>query len=219
MKPTDILSDSLTEMAVGVDQFQRDIMALPCAPRRLPPNRKKFRLDFLAEELQEYRAAETQEDEIDALVDLVYVAIGALLEMGIDPSAAFRPVQDANMAKVRGETSRGAFYDAVKPEGWKPPDHEAVILDLALRQAISPVFIECTKIVLERGAAYNHGSEVRREDHFPFGLMSIFSLMWVKVKRMEADLHAGRKVKRDHAIDLINYARFMVDFLDGREMK
>ncbi len=42
--------------------------------------------------------------------------------------------------------------------------------------------------------------------------------MWVKIIRMKADLDAGRPIKRDHPIDLINYARFMVDFIDGRPM-
>jgi predicted HAD superfamily Cof-like phosphohydrolase len=216
------LNEDVNAMTDGVDVFQKDLMKLPCAninaPQRLPESRRNFRTAFLQEELNEFAVSKTIEDDIDALIDLIYVALGALLEMGVDPMKHFDVVQDANMSKVRGATKRGEYYDAVKPEGWQPPDHEAIIEELKLRYAVAQPLLEATKIVLKRGEDYNHGEEVKREDHFVFGLTSIFSLMWVKIKRLEADIRANRPIKRDHLLDLINYSRFGVDFIDGRKM-
>lgn len=216
----------LTKMAEGVERFHREIQDLPvheikvngqAYPGSLPPHRKDFRAKFLFEELKEYTDAESIADEIDALVDLIYVAIGALLEMGVNPIKAFEPVQEANMAKLRGETKRGEVYDAVKPPGWTPPDHEAVLRDLVLRAEVRPALLEATKIMLERGAKYNGGT-VRRADHFPFRERSVFEAMWLKAIRLRADIENGNPINRDHPRDLINYAGFMIDFLDGRDL-
>lgn len=216
----------LTTMAEGVERFHREVQDLPTHgltihgqlyPGSLPPHRKEFRGKFLQEELNEYFTAEKASDEIDALVDLVYVAIGALLEMGVHPLKAFDPVQEANMAKLRGETKRGESYDAIKPPGWKPPNHEAVLIDLELRSRVRPALLEATHIMLERGARYNGGT-VRRADHFPFRERSVFEAIWLKAIRLRADIENGNPINRDHPRDLINYAGFMMDFLDGRDL-
>jgi hypothetical protein len=78
------------------------------------------------EELTELEEAQTLEDEVDAIIDLIYFAAGRLYEMGVDGARAFKVVHDCNMLKERGELakrpgSRG--HDAIKPIGWKPPDY------------------------------------------------------------------------------------------------
>jgi predicted HAD superfamily Cof-like phosphohydrolase len=96
-------------------------------PRLLPKELGAFRLGFLFEELTEYAMAETREDKIDALVDLVYVALGTAYLHGFDWQTHWDEVQRANMSKVRTErpsdSKRGSSFDVVKPVGWIGPNH------------------------------------------------------------------------------------------------
>jgi len=98
-------------------------------PRTLPRDLRNFRLDFLEEELSEYAIASSHgnlEDQLDALVDLVYVALGTAYMQGFDFEEAWRRVHEANMKKVRAvdvkDSKRKSVYDVIKPEGWTPPD-------------------------------------------------------------------------------------------------
>lgn len=84
------------------------------------------RLDHLTEELDEIVDAVNArdlEELVDGLVDLIYVAAGTLNMLGVEPQTHWDEVHNANMAKRRGTTKRGSSYDAVKPEGWTPPNH------------------------------------------------------------------------------------------------
>lgn len=96
--------------------------------RALPPNMQEFRSKFLNEELEEYELAVNGSDlegALDALVDLVYVALGTAHLHGFDFREAWRRVHEANMKKVRVErvdqSSRGSLFDVVKPPGWRTP--------------------------------------------------------------------------------------------------
>lgn len=104
-----------------------------------------FRMKFMEEELNEYSKAYIDNDHagmLDALCDLVYVAVGTAYLYGWDFNEAFRRVHRANMEKTRAyvppystdpEVIREAFerakslskrnsaYDIVKPEGWVAP--------------------------------------------------------------------------------------------------
>jgi len=98
-------------------------------PKRLGTDEATFRIKFMQEELDEFAAAEREgnlEDMADALVDLVYVALGTAYLMGIPFDACWQEVQWANMRKVRAESAadskRGSKFDVVKPEGWEAPD-------------------------------------------------------------------------------------------------
>jgi len=109
-----------------VHRFNADLIGLPIPeqPSRLDPERKKWANGALSEELVEFMEADNLEDEVDALLDLSYFALGRIIEMGVVPGAAFEEVHAANMAKVRGELSKRPHakgFDAVKPEGWLPP--------------------------------------------------------------------------------------------------
>lgn len=120
-------------------------------PRFLPVGIDEFRRQFLMEELKEYEdscfgalmdlseephldeAAITTRlaDQLDALVDLVYVALGTAYLHGFDFREAWRRVHEANMAKIRTErvedSTRGSTYDVVKPKGWTPPSHDDLV--------------------------------------------------------------------------------------------
>lgn len=110
---------------------------------KLDKEAEQFRLGFLYEELQELEEALVEQDLVkafDALLDLVYVAQGTALFLGIAPpqwDAGMRAVHNANMAKVRAgsaaDSKRGTALDVVKPEGWKGPESRLQeILDWSL---------------------------------------------------------------------------------------
>lgn len=88
------------------------------------------RLKDECEEVQLAHEAEDDEEYLDGLVDVVYIALGTAYRRGWDFAEAWKRVQKANMAKVRGEakTSKyGSQYDIIKPEGWKPPTHTDLV--------------------------------------------------------------------------------------------
>jgi predicted HAD superfamily Cof-like phosphohydrolase len=98
-------------------------------PRELDKELLEFRVKFMDEELDEYDQAATDgnlEKQLDALVDLVYVALGTAYMQGFNFAEAWRRVHAANMLKVRAkqpeDSERGSTFDVVKPEGWMPPN-------------------------------------------------------------------------------------------------
>ena len=65
-------------------------------------------------------------EAFDALIDLVYVALGTAHLFGFPWQQGWRLVQRANMAKVRAssaaDSKRGSALDVIKPPGWTPPN-------------------------------------------------------------------------------------------------
>lgn len=111
-------------------------------PQHLTWRKLKERVEFLLEELQELAEGcgleidavaggvgvinngQVEQDlaqQADALVDLVYVALGTAVQLGLPWEALWDDVQRANMSKVRGMTKRGHQVDVTKPEGWRGP--------------------------------------------------------------------------------------------------
>lgn len=114
-------------------------------PRVLPKDIQEFRSKFMREELDEYEAAVDDLSEVgentadmalafDALIDLVYVALGTAHLHGFDFREGWRRVHAANMSKVLAksadESKRGYALDVVKPVGWLPPDHSDLVRKL-----------------------------------------------------------------------------------------
>lgn len=111
------------------DFHEKYQLAYDGPPRQLPAGLQGFRTKFMQEELDEYKEAVESGDlekQFDALVDLVYVAVGTAYLQGFPFNAGFDMVQIANMSKVRAlreeDSKRGSTYDVVKPEGWKAPE-------------------------------------------------------------------------------------------------
>lgn len=103
-------------------------------PRQLNPETSDFRAKFMQEELDEYRAAVYAGDlgqQFDALIDLVYVALGTAYLQGFPFADGWNEVQRANMRKVRADdaraSKRGSALDVVKPYNWVPPDVHGVL--------------------------------------------------------------------------------------------
>lgn len=102
--------------------------------RQLPEDLQQFRSKFLQEELEEYLQAVAEqnlEKQFDALIDLVYVAIGTAYIQGFPFNDGWKLVHEANMKKVRvkraSDSVRGSVYDVVKPTGWVPPNLGPII--------------------------------------------------------------------------------------------
>jgi predicted HAD superfamily Cof-like phosphohydrolase len=99
-------------------------------PSFLDEGALSFRLKFMQEELDEFALGavkENMEDMADALIDLVYVALGTAHMMGLPWDKLWDEVQRANMSKQRassaGESKRGTSLDVIKPAGWTAPNH------------------------------------------------------------------------------------------------
>jgi predicted HAD superfamily Cof-like phosphohydrolase len=99
------------------------------APRRptlQTPELVARRAEWIAEELDELRQALNIAEQVDAYVDILYFALGGLVEMGVDPSEPFELVQLANMAKLWPDGKPRYREDGkiIKPPGWTAPDED-----------------------------------------------------------------------------------------------
>lgn len=105
----------------------------------VPADLLEFRESFLREELDEFSRGVAAGDPVqmfDALLDLVYVAMGTAHVMGFPWQEGWDEVQRSNMEKVRAQpdgsdSKRLSAYDVVKPEGWEGPKLEGVLATLS----------------------------------------------------------------------------------------
>jgi predicted HAD superfamily Cof-like phosphohydrolase len=87
-------------------------------------------LNLIAEEVQELTDAVTANDrveQLDALVDILVVTIGAIRSAGFNGEAAWNEVMRTNFAKidpVTGKVRKREDGKVLKPEGWTPPNLE-----------------------------------------------------------------------------------------------
>ena len=82
-------------------------------------------IDEEVEELVEAVAAHDKVEQLDALVDILVVTIGAIRAAGWDGEAAWKEVMDTNFAKIDPETGKVRKREdgkVLKPEGWKAPE-------------------------------------------------------------------------------------------------
>jgi predicted HAD superfamily Cof-like phosphohydrolase len=84
-------------------------------------------LDLISEETGELKdaiIAGDQVEQLDALVDILVVTIGAIRAAGWDGEAAWNEVMKTNFLKIDADTGKvrkRADGKVLKPEGWKPP--------------------------------------------------------------------------------------------------
>lgn len=121
------------------------------SPTELSANKLRDRAAFLIEELIEFADAanltitcykndgrvtydESRSNvpadyyaQADALIDLVYVALGTAVMMGLPWDALWDDVHAANMRKVKGMSKRGMEDDVTKPIGWRGPQTKKII--------------------------------------------------------------------------------------------
>ena len=118
----------MPSMYDDVAKFQLEILELerPPLPTLVSDLFTTEKVRHLNEELEEYATAAYEGDLVkatDGLLDLIYVAFGALYRMGVPVQACWDAIQTANMRKEKGVTDRDS-NDAVKPPGWEAPDRE-----------------------------------------------------------------------------------------------
>jgi len=84
--------------------------------------------NLIEEEFNELVAAETANnrvEQLDALIDILVVTIGALHSMGADAEGAWKEVMRTNFAKIDKETGKVRKREdgkVLKPVGWMPPE-------------------------------------------------------------------------------------------------
>ena len=82
-------------------------------------------LKLIEEEVQELRDSKTRDGDLDALIDILVVTIGALHSIGCDVEGAWKEVMSTNFAKVDKRTGRVHKREdgkVLKPDGWTPPN-------------------------------------------------------------------------------------------------
>jgi len=95
-----------------------------------PPSEANYKmyLGLIDEEFNELLDAVTIDDKVeqlDALVDILVVTMGAIRAAGWDGQGAWKEVMNTNFAKidpVTGKVNKRADGKVLKPEGWKAPD-------------------------------------------------------------------------------------------------
>ena len=82
-------------------------------------------IDEEHKELQEAVEADDLTEQLDALIDILVVTIGAIHSAGFDAEGAWKEVMSTNFAKIDHETGRVRKREdgkVLKPVGWTPPD-------------------------------------------------------------------------------------------------
>jgi|AntRauTorcE11897_2_1112592.scaffolds.fasta_scaffold04098_5 predicted HAD superfamily Cof-like phosphohydrolase len=135
------------DMVERVVHFNKEVLHISQrSPAPLSDNEHKITMKCLLEEVDEYEEAYfmcMRDDEalkhdveaqhlshmIDAMIDNIYFAIGAMYKMGLTEDQirrCFNAVDDCNVQKKLGKNAKrdtGAA-DAVKPEGWIGPEQK-----------------------------------------------------------------------------------------------
>jgi len=85
-------------------------------------------VELIDEEFNELNVAIENNDrveQLDALIDILVVTIGAIHSGGFDAEGAWREVMRTNFAKIDKETGKVRKREdgkVLKPTGWTPPD-------------------------------------------------------------------------------------------------
>ena len=95
-----------------------------------PPSEANYKMylsliDEEVGELVEAVAANDKVEQLDALVDILVVTMGAIRAGGFDGEGAWKEVMDTNFAKIDAETGKVRKREdgkVLKPEGWKAPE-------------------------------------------------------------------------------------------------
>jgi len=83
---------------------------------------------LIKEEVSELQVAIDNNDlveQLDALIDIMVVTIGAVQSLGADGEGAWKEVMSTNFAKIDSLTGRVRKREdgkVLKPVGWRPPE-------------------------------------------------------------------------------------------------
>jgi predicted HAD superfamily Cof-like phosphohydrolase len=82
-------------------------------------------IDEETKELEQALLDNNREEQLDALIDILVVTIGAIHSGGFDAEGAWKEVMSTNFAKIDKETGMVVKREdgkVLKPDGWTPPD-------------------------------------------------------------------------------------------------
>ena len=82
-------------------------------------------IDEEHQELLEATLADDQVQQLDALIDILVVTVGAIHSMGADGEGAWKEVMMTNFAKIDRDTGKVRKREdgkVLKPVGWVPPN-------------------------------------------------------------------------------------------------
>ncbi len=109
----------------GVREFHEKF-GHPCpdTPQMIETKRALSRGKWMNEEVAEFLVAKDIYEQADAMIDVIYFALGTMVEMGLEADELFDIVQNANMAKLFPDGK--PHYNpkdgkVIKPEGWEDP--------------------------------------------------------------------------------------------------
>jgi|TARA_B110000977_G_scaffold162849_1_gene208537 predicted HAD superfamily Cof-like phosphohydrolase len=112
----------MTNTFKDIDKF-----ATACDQPASPENYAMY-LGLIDEEYEELLEAIVNQDrveQLDALVDILVVTMGAIRAAGWDGEAAWKEVMNTNFAKIDPETGKVRKREdgkVLKPDGWKAPE-------------------------------------------------------------------------------------------------
>ena len=117
----------MTNVFKDIDKF-----AVACDQAPSEDNYSLY-LNLIAEEygeLVDATAYGNKVGQLDALVDILVVTIGAIRAGNMDGEGAWKEVMDTNFAKIDPETGKVTKREdgkVLKPEGWKAPELEKFV--------------------------------------------------------------------------------------------
>lgn len=125
-------NDPVESCKNAVDEIWRVVrnfhvaLGLPTAeaPQLLGAERAEDRSKWMREELQEFESAASIAQQADAMVDLIYLAFGTLVELGVPPGRVFILVHAANLGKrwPDGTSLLDVEGKVLKPPTWSSPN-------------------------------------------------------------------------------------------------
>ena len=95
---------------------------------KFDPGQYGLYLNLIEEEYKELTEAidaHDRQEQLDALIDILVVTIGAIHSAGFDAEGAWKEVMKTNFAKIDSETGKVRKRDdgkVLKPIGWTPPE-------------------------------------------------------------------------------------------------
>ena len=125
-------------------------------PRMVERGRALSRGKWMNEEVAEFLVAQDIYEQADAMIDLIYFALGTLVEMGLEADELFDIVQKANMAKLWPDGK--PHYNpkdgkVIKPDGWEDPAPKIKAYNDAVIAGRCPAFLLRGKVC--RGVGFS----------------------------------------------------------------
>jgi predicted HAD superfamily Cof-like phosphohydrolase len=81
--------------------------------------------NLIEEEFKELQQSYDLEAELDALIDILVVTVGAIHSAGFNAEGAWKEVMNTNFAKIDRDTGKVRKREdgkVLKPVGWIPPN-------------------------------------------------------------------------------------------------